>query len=130
MMRLVAYVSGRVQRVGFRAKTLSLAASMGLVGMVQNRPDGRVLIIAEGEKSVLERFAEALQFENTYINVQDISLEYYPGQGEFSSFRKVTGPDEIGERFDDGIEILKQMASCLNRIENRIDQSLDKQRRH
>jgi hypothetical protein len=62
--------------------------------------------------------------------VQDISLEYYPGQGEFSSFRKVTGPDEIGERLDDGIEILKQMASCLNRIENRIDQSLDKQRRH
>jgi acylphosphatase len=93
MMRLVAYVSGRVQRVGFRAKTLSLAASMGLVGMVQNRPDGRVLIIAEGEKSVLERFAEALQFENTYIKVQDISLDYYPGQGEFSSFRKVTGPD-------------------------------------
>ena len=130
MMRLVAYVSGRVQRVGFRAKILSLAASMGLVGMVQNRPDGRVLIIAEGEKSVLERFAEALQFKNTYINVQDISLEYYPGQGEFSSFRKVTGPDEIGERLDDGIEILKQMASCLNRIENRIDQSLDKQRRH
>ena len=130
MMRLVAYVSGRVQRVGFSGKILSLAASMGLVGMVQNRPDGRVLIIAEGEKSVLERFAEALQFKNTYINVQDISLEYYPGQGEFSSFRKVTGPDEIGERLDDGIEILKQMASCLNRIENRIDQSLDKQRRH
>ena len=130
MMRLVAYVSGRVQRVGFRAKILSLAASMDLVGMVQNRPDGRVLIIAEGEKSVLERFAEALQFKNTYINVQDISLEYYPGQDEFSSFRKVTGPDEIGERLDDGIEILKQMASCLNRIENRIDQSLDKQRRH
>ena len=129
-MRLIAYVSGRVKRVGFRAKILSLAASMGLVGMVQNRPDGRVLIIAEGEKSVLERFAEALQFKNTYINVQDISLEYYPGQGEFSSFRKVTGPDEIGERLDDGIEILKQMASCLNRIENRIDKSLDKQRRH
>jgi len=130
MMRLVAYVSGRVQRVGFRAKILSLAASMDLVGMVQNRPDGRVLIIAEGEKSVLERFAEALQFKNTYIHVQDVSLEYFPGQGEFSSFRKVTGPDEIGERLDDGIEILKQMASCLNRIENRIDQSLDKQRRH
>lgn len=112
---------------GFRAKTLSLAASMGLVGMVQNRPDGRVLIIAEGEKSVLERFAEALRIENTYIHVQDISIEYLQGNGEFSSFRKVTGPDEIGERLDDGIEILKQMASSLNRIENKIDQSLDKQ---
>ena len=51
---------------GFRAKTVSLAASMGLVGMVQNRPDNRVLVIAEGEKAVLERFAEALHIENTY----------------------------------------------------------------
>jgi acylphosphatase len=88
MMRLVAYVSGRVQRVGFRAKILSLAASMGLVGMVQNRPDGRVLIIAEGEKSVLDRFAEALQFKNTYINVQDISLEYFPGQENSQAFAR------------------------------------------
>jgi acylphosphatase len=68
MMRLTAYISGRVQRVGFRAKAVALAAKMGLVGMVQNRPDGRVLVIAEGEKAELERFAEALRIENTYIH--------------------------------------------------------------
>ena len=49
MMRLTAYISGRIQRVGFRAKAVALATKMGLVGMVQNRPDGRVLVIAEGE---------------------------------------------------------------------------------
>ena len=108
MMRLTAYISGRVQRVGFRAKAVALATKMGLVGMVQNRPDGRVLVIAEGEKADLERFAEALRIENTYIHVQDISIEFSPGLGEFSNFRKISGPDEIGERLDDGIEILKQ----------------------
>jgi acylphosphatase len=127
MMRLTAYISGRVQRVGFRAKAVALATKMGLVGMVQNRPDGRVLLIAEGEKAELERFAEALRIENTYIHVQDISIEFSPGLGGFSSFRKISGPDEIGERLDDGIEILKQMASSLNRLEKKMDQSLDKQ---
>ena len=127
MMRLTAYISGRVQRVGFRAKAVALATKMGLVGMVQNRPDGRVLVIAEGEKAELERFAEALRIENTYIQVQDISIEFFPGLGEFSNFRRISGPDEIGERLDDGIEILKQMASSLNRLEKKMDQSLDKQ---
>jgi acylphosphatase len=127
MMRLTAYISGRVQRVGFRAKAVALATKMGLVGMVQNRPDGRVLVIAEGEKADLERLAKAIRIENTYIHVQDISIEFSPGLGEFSSFRKISGPDEIGERLDDGIEILKQMASSLNRLEKKMDQSLDKQ---
>jgi acylphosphatase len=127
MMRLTAYISGRVQRVGFRAKAVALATKMCLVGMVQNRPDGKVLVIAEGEKAELERFAEALRIENTYIHVQDISIEFSPGLGEFSNFRKISGPDEIGERLDDGIEILKQMASSLNRLEKKMDQSLDKQ---
>ena len=39
MIRLTAFVSGNVQRVGYRAKVVSLAKEMGLVGIVQNRPD-------------------------------------------------------------------------------------------
>jgi acylphosphatase len=127
MMRLTAYILGRVQRVGFRAKAVALATKMGLVGLVQNRPDGRVLVIAEGDKADLEKFAEALRIENTYIHVHDIRIEFSPGLGEFSNFRKISGPDEIGERLDDGIEILKLMASSLNRLEKKMDQSLDKQ---
>ena len=126
MIRLVAYISGRVQRVGFRTKAVALATKIGLVGMVQNRPDGRVLVIAEGEKADLESFAEALQIKNTAIHVQEISLELMPGSGEFSYFRKITGPDEIGERIDDAIEILKEMAFILDRINDNMDRRLNK----
>jgi len=98
---------------------------MGLVGMVQNRPDGRVLVIAEGEKADLERFAEALQIKNTAIHVQEVSLELMPGSGEFSNFRKITGPDEIGERLDDAIEILKEMAFILDKINDNMDRKLN-----
>jgi acylphosphatase len=117
MIRLTAYVSGRVQRVGYRSKVVSLAKEMSLVGFVQNRPDGRALVIAEGEKQEdLEGFASAIQIKNALINVESISAEYSQGSGEYSIFRKITGPEEVGERLDDGIEILKDLVVGVNNL--------------
>jgi acylphosphatase len=67
MIRLTAYVSGRVQRAGYRAKIVSLAKEMELVGFVQNRPDGQVMVIAEGEQKDLEKLASALLIKNAII---------------------------------------------------------------
>ena len=117
MIRLTAYVTGSVQRVGYRAKVVSLAHEMGLAGIVKNQPDGKVLVIAEGEKKDdLERFASAIRIENAFIHVDDLSAKYSPGSGQYESFKKITGSDEIGERLDDGIEILKGMAISLNNM--------------
>lgn len=117
MIRLAAYVSGRVQRVGYRSKVISLAKEMGLVGFVQNRPDGRALVIAEGEKQEdLEGFASADQIKNALINVENTSAEYSHGSGEYSIFRKITGPEEVGERLDDVIEILKDLVVGVNNL--------------
>jgi len=115
-MRLTAYVSGRVQRVGYRAKVVSLASNRGLVGIVQNHSDGRVLVIAEGDKEVVEEFASSIRIENSLISVEKVDASYSNASGEFSVFRKITGPDEIGERLDDGIEILKCMMSGINKL--------------
>ena len=73
MKRLTATISGRVQRVGYRAKVLSLAQELGLTGFVQNRPDGQVLLIAEGGMENLEKFASAIQIKNALIDVQSIA---------------------------------------------------------
>ncbi len=131
MIRLTAYFSGRVQRVGYRAKVVSLAHAMNLVGLVQNRPDGRVLVIAEGERNDLEKFASALQIRNAIINVENVDAQYSQGPGQYSSFKKITGPDEVGERLDDGIEILKELVVGLNNLtaitENGFNQMLEKQ---
>ncbi|MDM7939015.1 MAG: acylphosphatase, partial [Methanothrix sp.] len=117
MIRLTAYISGRVQRVGYRAKVISLAKEMDLVGIVQNQPDGKVLVIAEGEKKEnLEKFASAIRIENAFIHVDDLSAEYTQGTGQYSTFRKITGSNEVGERLDDGIEILKEMVVSLNNL--------------
>jgi len=116
MLRLTAYISGRVQRVGYRAKIVSLAHNLGLVGLVQNRPDGQVLVIAEGEKEAVEKFAGSIRIENALINVEKVDANYTHASGEFSVFRKITGPDEIGERLDEGIEILKCMMVGINNL--------------
>jgi len=118
MIRLTAYISGRVQRTGYRAKVVSLAKEMSLVGFVQNRPEGLVLVIAEGEnKDDLERLASAIKIKNALIDVQSISAEYSHGSGEYSIFRKITGPEEVGERLDDGIEILKELVIGINKLD-------------
>ncbi len=49
-------ISGRVQGVGFRFFVQAAAAREGLHGWVENRPDGQVAILAEGERESLDRF--------------------------------------------------------------------------
>lgn len=52
VVRLTAWVSGRVQGVGFRDYVRSRARRLGLVGSATNLTDGRVEVVAEGtEKS-------------------------------------------------------------------------------
>ena len=50
-VRLVAWVEGRVQGVGFRWWVRSRALELGLVGFAENLADGRVKVVAEGSSA-------------------------------------------------------------------------------
>ncbi|TQF67129.1 acylphosphatase [Rhodococcus spelaei] len=63
--RLTAWVHGSVQGVGFRWWTRARALELGLVGHATNRPDGRVLVIAEGTRSSCERLLALLRSGST-----------------------------------------------------------------
>ncbi len=82
MMRLSAYVSGKVQEVGYRARVVDIANAFGLKGMVENQKDGRVKIIAEGEDEKLKWFASAIDIKNTLIHVSSMEKEYTSGRGQ------------------------------------------------
>ena len=60
MKTVEVIVSGRVQRVGFRACVRKLAVSLTVGGMVMNLPDGRVRIVASAEDIILEKFISSL----------------------------------------------------------------------
>jgi len=49
-------ISGRVQKVGFRACVRRIATDLKVNGTVMNLPDGRVHIYATGELMILEKF--------------------------------------------------------------------------
>ncbi len=50
------FITGRVQKVGFRACVRRIATDLKVTGTVMNLPDGRVHIYATGELMILEKF--------------------------------------------------------------------------
>ena len=48
-------VSGKVQRVSFRAATREQAGRFGLAGYARNLPDGRVEVLAHGSEEALAK---------------------------------------------------------------------------
>jgi len=127
MKRLTAYVSGRVQRVGYRAKVIQLANCMGITGIIENLSDGRVRIIAEGDEEKMELFEGSIDIRNTFIQVTSIEKIYSQPCGEFGSFYKLVGTRETDSRLDEGIGVLKDMRDLLNSICNKQGQMLGKQ---
>ena len=127
MKRLTAYVSGRVQRVGYRAKVIQLANCMGITGIIENLSDGRVRIIAEGDEEKMELFEGSIDIRNTFIQVTSIEKIYSQPCGEFGSFYKLVGTRETDSRLDEGIGVLKDMRDLLASICNKQDQMLGKQ---
>lgn len=49
-VRLTVWLTGQVQGVGMRWWVRARALELGLVGSASNRPDGRVEVVAEGER--------------------------------------------------------------------------------
>jgi acylphosphatase len=84
-VRREIHFEGRVQGVGFRQTTWSIAARFRVVGFVQNLPDGRVRLVAEAEPTELDRFVADIAAEiGHYIRAQQV--DEFPASGEFSDF--------------------------------------------
>lgn len=75
-MRVHAFVAGVVQGVGFRYFVAREARRLGLAGFVRNLPDGRVEVVAEGERAALERLVAALRTGPPSAEVQDVRVEW------------------------------------------------------
>jgi len=82
MTRHTIHYSGRVQGVGFRYTVQRIARNHAVAGYVQNLPDGRVRLIAEGDEATLTAFEEEIaQAMQGYI--RNSTCEVSPATGEF-----------------------------------------------
>lgn len=76
---------GRVQGVGFRYTTQHVAAGFDVTGFVQNLPDGRVLVVVEGDSRQIDRFLGAIMAHLGHY-VVDVETKVLPATREFRAF--------------------------------------------
>jgi len=86
LQRLHAFVSGRVQGVGFRYFVRTAAQSLDVSGWVRNRHDGRVELVAEGLPAQLKELIRQVGRGPSGSNVKDIEERWNKGMGEFKDF--------------------------------------------
>ncbi|MER3415167.1 MAG: acylphosphatase [Gemmataceae bacterium] len=68
------FYSGRVQGVGFRYTAQRLARGYPIAGYVRNLPDGRVELVAEGEKDEVGAFLAAIRAHMArYIESEEVA---------------------------------------------------------
>src|SRR4051812_48239194 len=80
-VRVTAWVHGHVQGVGFRWWTRARALELGLVGHATNQADGRVLVVAEGDRAAVSRLLELLRGDSTPGRVDLVVDDIGPAQG-------------------------------------------------
>lgn len=80
------YYSGRVQGVGFRYTAKNVAMGYEVVGCVRNLPDGRVELIAEGQKDELQAFQEGIRDSGLGSLIAGEHCTWADAKGEFRGF--------------------------------------------
>lgn len=85
-VRLTAWVHGYVQGVGFRWWTRARALELGLIGYASNQRDGRVLVVAEGQRTQLERLVELLRSGTTPGTVDLVVDSWDTARGDLTGF--------------------------------------------
>ncbi len=81
------FVSGLVQGVFFRDHTQRWATSLNLTGWVRNLRDGRVEVLAEGDKEKIDELVSRLNGGPPLSQVDRVDVKWEEYKGEFEDFR-------------------------------------------
>lgn len=87
LIRAHIRVRGRVQNVGFRAHVEYHATQIGgITGWVRNVGNDTVEVVAEGERTTVEKFIEFVKQGPRVSRVDEANVEYEEATGEFKEF--------------------------------------------
>ncbi len=88
LVRLTAWMRGRVQGVGMRWWVRSRALELGLVGTATNLDDGRVEVVAEGRREACVALLTALRSDGTPGRVTSVTERFDVARGGLVGFRE------------------------------------------
>ncbi len=84
--RLQIYYLGSVQGVGFRWTVKMLARGYEVTGFVRNLPDGRVELVAEGQRDELNAFREGIRESELGHFIRQEQVQWSEAKNEFRDF--------------------------------------------
>lgn len=87
--RMHVLYSGHVQGVGFRYTAKSAARGFEVTGTVRNLPDGRVELIAEGQRDELDAFRQGIRDAGLEHFIRDEIVSWSEAVGGFRGFEIV-----------------------------------------
>ncbi len=85
-MQLYVLISGKVQGVGFRNFTQLNASQLGVTGYAKNLANGKVEVLAEGDKAQLDALVALLRKGPRYARVDSLEIDERTFTGEYKSF--------------------------------------------
>ena len=89
MFKVHLFISGRVQKVGFRFLTKMKAKELGLSGWVRNLPDGRVETVIVGDEEKINEIVKWLYHASPLARVDKVEIKN----------RKIVNKDPFGGNF-------------------------------
>lgn len=87
LKRIRVIFSGRVQGVGFRYSTVSLAEHLAVSGFVRNLWDGDVELVAEGSEQELLKLVNDIRASRLGRYILHERLSWFDATGEFEGFQ-------------------------------------------
>ena len=85
-MQFYVLISGKVQGVGFRNFTQRNAQQLGINGYAKNLANGKVEVVAEGDKAQLDALVALLRRGPRYARVDSLEIDERPFTEEYQSF--------------------------------------------
>jgi len=85
-VRLTSWVHGHVQGVGFRWWTRARALELGLAGYARNLNDGRVEVVAEGDRKSCETLLDLLRSTDPPGSVRTVVERWSDARGNLTGF--------------------------------------------
>ena len=85
-MQLYVLITGKVQGVGFRNFTQRNARQLGVNGYAKNLPNGKVEVVAEGDKAQLDALIALLKRGPRFARVDSLDVDERSFTGKYESF--------------------------------------------
>ena len=86
MTEIYCIISGKVQRVSYRAYIQNSATKLEIVGFVKNLPDDTVEIVAQGKPDILKEFVEYLHEGSLSAKIETMSVDWRTAKKIYDDF--------------------------------------------